>query len=123
MRRGEVVTRTRPACGSALTSPDPVKTETVRHHILALLEEGPLTAKEISSAVRRPEKEMRESPGAPSGKHPFRRSPAVAGSGRMSGMRIRVPEAEPPQGAKPMSRLQGRSDSRPIVPGGRQVLT
>ena len=34
------------------------ETETVRQQIRALLEEGPLTAKEISSAVRRPEKEI-----------------------------------------------------------------
>src|SRR5659263_613774 len=33
-------------------------TETIRHQIRTLLEEGPLTAKEISSAVRRPEKEI-----------------------------------------------------------------
>lgn len=34
------------------------ETETIRHQIRILLEEGPLTAKEISSAVRRPEKEI-----------------------------------------------------------------
>ncbi|MBI5419236.1 MAG: ArsR family transcriptional regulator [Deltaproteobacteria bacterium] len=32
--------------------------ETVRRRILALLEEGPCTAKEISYAVRKPEKEV-----------------------------------------------------------------
>jgi len=37
---------------------DPGDTETIRHRIRTLLEEGPLTAKEISSAVRRPEKEI-----------------------------------------------------------------
>jgi len=36
----------------------PEETETIRHQIRALLEEGPLTANEISSAVRRPEKEI-----------------------------------------------------------------
>jgi len=36
----------------------PEETETVRQQIRTLLEEGPLTAKEISSAVRRPEKEI-----------------------------------------------------------------
>ncbi len=36
----------------------PDETETVRQLIRALLEEGPLTAKEISSSVRRPEKEI-----------------------------------------------------------------
>jgi len=35
-----------------------VETETVRHRIRKLLEEGPLTANELSSAVRRPEKEI-----------------------------------------------------------------
>lgn len=34
--------------------------ETVRRHILALLEEGPCTAKEISWAIRRPEKEVED---------------------------------------------------------------
>ncbi len=37
----------------------PDETETVRQLIRALLEEGPLTAKEISSSVRRPEKEIK----------------------------------------------------------------
>ena len=37
---------------------EPGDTETIRHQIRTLLEEGPLTAKEISSAVRRPEKEI-----------------------------------------------------------------
>ena len=32
--------------------------DTVRHQIRTLLEEGPLTTKEISSAVRKPEKEI-----------------------------------------------------------------
>ena len=36
----------------------PEGAETIRRRIRALLEEGPLTAKEISSAVRRPEKEI-----------------------------------------------------------------
>jgi len=36
----------------------PEETETIRHQIRTLLEKGPLTAKEISSAVRRPEKEI-----------------------------------------------------------------
>lgn len=36
----------------------PGETETIRHQIRTLLEEGPLTAKEISSVVRRPEKEI-----------------------------------------------------------------
>jgi len=36
----------------------PEETETIRHQIRALLEEGPLTAKEISSFVRIPEKEI-----------------------------------------------------------------
>jgi len=36
----------------------PEETETIRRHIRTLLEEGLLTAKEISSAVRRPEKEI-----------------------------------------------------------------
>lgn len=35
-----------------------ILTETVRQRIRTLLEEGPLTAKEISSAVRLPEKEI-----------------------------------------------------------------
>ena len=35
-----------------------METETVRHRIRKLLEEGPLTANELSSAVRRPEKEI-----------------------------------------------------------------
>jgi len=38
----------------------PEETETIRHQIRILLEEGPLTAKEISSAVRRPEKEIED---------------------------------------------------------------
>ena len=36
----------------------PEETETIRRQICFLLEEGPLTAKEISFAVRRPEKEI-----------------------------------------------------------------
>ena len=36
----------------------PVDRETVRQLIRTLLEEGPRTAKEISSAIRRPEKEI-----------------------------------------------------------------
>jgi predicted Zn-ribbon and HTH transcriptional regulator len=36
----------------------PEETETIRQQIRTLLEEGPLTAKDISSAVRRPEKEI-----------------------------------------------------------------
>ena len=40
------------------TRGEPEETETVRRQIRALLEEGPLTAKEISSAVRRPEREI-----------------------------------------------------------------
>jgi hypothetical protein len=35
-----------------------VESGTVRQQILALLEEGPLTSLEISSAIRRPEKEI-----------------------------------------------------------------
>jgi len=36
----------------------PVDRETARHQIRTLLEEGPHTAKEISSVIRRPEKEI-----------------------------------------------------------------
>jgi len=36
----------------------PEETETIRHQLRTLLEEGPLTAKEISAAVRKPEKEI-----------------------------------------------------------------
>jgi len=36
----------------------PEETGTIRHQIRALLEEGPLTAKEISSFIRTPEKEI-----------------------------------------------------------------
>ena len=36
----------------------PKETETIRRQLRTLLEEGPLTAKEISTAVRRPEKEI-----------------------------------------------------------------
>ena len=36
----------------------PGETETIRHQLRTLLEEGPLTAKEISAAVRKPEKEI-----------------------------------------------------------------
>ena len=36
----------------------PGETETIRQQLRTLLEEGPLTAKEISTAVRRPEKEI-----------------------------------------------------------------
>jgi len=36
----------------------PEETGTIRHQLRTLLEEGPLTAKEISAAVRRPEKEI-----------------------------------------------------------------
>src|SRR5512135_1738649 len=74
--------------------------------------------------LRRPKagKRDRESPGTPSEKPPFRGASAVADSGRMPGMRFRVPEAGPSQGAEPMSRLQRRSDFRPIVPRGRRGI-
>jgi len=45
---------------SAADPPTPVEEkETVRRQIRALLEEGPHTAKEISFAIRRPEKEIK----------------------------------------------------------------
>ena len=49
----------KPTCADAWTNLKvPEESETIRRQLRTLLEEGPLTAKEISTAVRRPEKEI-----------------------------------------------------------------
>jgi predicted Zn-ribbon and HTH transcriptional regulator len=60
---GSLRTTQQKACDDQQMNATPVvrkleETETTRRQIRALLEEGPYTAKEISSAVHRPEKEV-----------------------------------------------------------------